>query len=401
MLPYTPVMDLPLARSKYPTVTLSNAGYFLPPSTPKWSLTPVVSTEAIVKAYNLYRHSVVPKTFRDALAATDMLSTTMQEMPKQNRTYSSKVPQDIIDFSRCLMTGSDIRTKATLDLSQGLTLKSRSGFRSRKNPETAFPEGGLLPRPVPAKRLADITNTLHPRDKGILGTDTVFSGNPTSPMAQICADLGSKLVDVFEMPRRTHVPEQIDRFCTRWWSPLVLLSDGAAECKGVAMQAVCTRRDIHQIFRTPGQTKVAVQNFAEAAIGHVTRMATFALVFSGATIRYWFLALEAACFVDRTSAHWYEDISAHSTPYFRIYGQHFPDAGVLKPWGCAALVLLPGDLLSKFKPRTVKMVFVSYAPQYPTYTYGFLNCTTGRVSPTLRTLFFYTRSFRFAMPAVV
>jgi hypothetical protein len=209
-------------------------------------------------------------------------------------------------------------------------------------------------------------------------------------MAQICADLGSKPVDVFEMPRRTHVPAQIDRFCARWWSPLVLLSDGAAECMGVAIQAVCARRDIHQIFRTPGQTKVAVQNFAEAAIGYVTRMATFALVFSGATIRYWFLALEAACFVDRLSAHWYEYIPAYSTPYYRIYGQHFPDAGVLKPWGCAALVLLPGDLLSKFKPRTVKMVFVSYAPQYPTYTYGFLNCTTGRVPHSQDAIFLHT-----------
>ena len=103
------------------------------------------------------------------------------------------------------------------------------------------------------------------------------------------------------------------------------------------------------------------------------------MVYAGATIKYWFLAVEAACFVDRLTAHWYSDIEAYSTPYCRIYGQHYPDASVLKPWGCAALVLHQPDALSKFSIRTSKLIFVSYAPYHPTYTYGFLNPKTGRM----------------------
>jgi hypothetical protein len=238
------------------------------------------------------------------------------------------------------MTPSAVLTKATMAISQGLTLDSRhKGIRSRLDPVTAFPEGGPLARPVPSKRLADVNNTLKPRDRDILGTDTIHSGCSQSPHAQVCVDLGSRFIDVFALTSRTAVPQSIGRFCTRWWSPLVLLSDGAAERKSVEMAAVCLRRDIHQIFRAPGQTKVAVQLFAEAAIGHITRKATHAMVLSGATTRHWFLALEAACFVDRLPAHWCADISACSTPCCKIYGQPFPDARVLQPWGCAALKL--------------------------------------------------------------
>ena len=162
-------------------------------------------------------------------------------------------------------------------------------------------------------------------------------------MAELYVDYVSRFICIFPMPRRTFVPSTVLKFCARWWTPTLLLCDGAGENHSHEMDSICLARNISKIFRTPGQTSVAIQNFSEPAIGHITRRATYALVFSGATIRYWVLATEAACFVDRITAHWYSDLNAFSTPYFRIYGQHFPDANVVQPWGCAALVLIRGE----------------------------------------------------------
>jgi hypothetical protein len=86
---------------------------------------------------------------------------------------STKDPDGILFLSKCLMTPSATIAKATIVISNGLSAKSRSN-RSRKDPVTAFPEGSMEARPVPAKRLADVTDLLTPRDKEILGTDTIF-----------------------------------------------------------------------------------------------------------------------------------------------------------------------------------------------------------------------------------
>ena len=383
MLPCATVPCLTTALANLPQVVVTPPGPFTPPTSSQWSLVPCSSTPI----YTNFAHSVDPASFRQALADTSSLSTALTPATPQNRTYATSAPDDIRDLSRCLMTPSNAITKATISLSHGLSLKSRSGLRLRGDPDISFPEGSLRRRPVPARRLADLTNTLSPAPKEILGGDTVFSCYPPDPMAEVYFDLGSKLIAVYKMPRRTFVARTFQKFCSEWWTPRILMKDGAAENKSRDLEDVCIDKDVCQIFRTPGNSKVAVQNYAEAAIGHITRKATYAMVYAGATIRYWFLALQAACFVDSITAHWYTDISEYSTPYFRIFGQQFPDSGVLHPWGCAALILLPGDSLSKFLPRTVKMIFVSYAPNHPTYTFGFLNCVTGRISHSQDAIF--------------
>jgi len=277
--------------------------------------------------------------------------------------------------------------KATMRISNGLTDASRRGLKSRKDRTNVFPEGGMKANAVPAHPFADTTNTLSCDPIDIVAMDTLFSGDKQNPMAQLFVDYRSRLIEVTPMKSRTHVPMTLKRFLARWWTPRILLHDGAKENASVEMDHICLDRDISQIYRTPGQVKAAVQNFSEPAVGHITRKATFAMVYAGATIRYWVLAIEAACFIDRITAHWYADLAAFSTPYFRVYGQHYPDSSVVQPWGCAALVLRVGGAAHKFKIRTFKMVFVSYAPQHPTYTYGFLNCKTGRTSHSQDAIF--------------
>ena len=67
-------------------------------------------------------------------------------------------------------------------------------------------------------------------------------------------------------------------------------------------------------------------------------------------------------------------------PHEFIYGQpHVDSDGIIVPWGCAALILIRSEIQQKFETKTVKVIFVSYALYYPTYTYGFLDATTGRI----------------------
>ena len=235
-------------------------------------------------------------------------------------------PTDITALARCLMGPSDIIVKATIKLSHGLSRVSKRGLHGRKDISHAFPEGSLKHRPVPAKRLAGVSSQDHESagPKEIVASDTIFSGEPSAPMAQIFVDYISRMIDIFPMPRRTHVPRTLLKFCARWWTPIVFLCDGASENTSLEMETICIERNISQIFRTPGQTSVAIQNFSEPAIGHITRRATYALVFSGGTIRYWILATEAACFVDRITAHWYKDLNAFSTPLFPHTWPPFP-----------------------------------------------------------------------------
>ena len=68
-----------------------------------------------------------------------------------------------------------------------------------------------------------------------------------------------------------------------------------------------------------------------------------------------------------------------ATPYELLHGEPFPDASIIVPFGCAALVLLDEKDLSKFTSRCALMVFIHYADEHPLYTYAFYSPRTKRV----------------------
>jgi hypothetical protein len=63
-------------------------------------------------------------------------------------------------------------------------------------------------------------------------------------------------------------------------------------------------------------------------------------------------------------------------PYTLIFGEPFPDASIVVPFGCGALVLLDKDGREKFQSRCALMVFVHYATSHPMYTYAFYSPRT-------------------------
>ena len=62
-----------------------------------------------------------------------------------------------------------------------------------------------------------------------------------------------------------------------------------------------------------------------------------------------------------------------------VFGEPFPDASIVVPFGCGALVLLDKDDRAKFQTRCALMIFVHYATSHPIYTYAFYSPRTKKV----------------------
>ncbi len=79
------------------------------------------------------------------------------------------------------------------------------------------------------------------------------------------------------------------------------------------------------------------------------------------------------------TATYYSRERIWSTPYTLVYGEPFPDASLVVPFGCGALVLLGKDARSKFKARCALLIFLHYAISHPLYTYAFFSPRSKRV----------------------
>ncbi len=62
-----------------------------------------------------------------------------------------------------------------------------------------------------------------------------------------------------------------------------------------------------------------------------------------------------------------------------MHGEPFPDASIVAPFGCAALILLDKEDRGKFKATCAMLIFVHYALNHPLYTYAFFSPRTKRI----------------------
>ncbi len=67
------------------------------------------------------------------------------------------------------------------------------------------------------------------------------------------------------------------------------------------------------------------------------------------------------------------------TPYTVVFGEPFPDASIVVPFGWGALILLDKADRAKFQSRCALMIFIHYATSHPTYTYSFYSPRTKKV----------------------
>ncbi len=85
----------------------------------------------------------------------------------------------------------------------------------------------------------------------------------------------------------------------------------------------------------------------------------------------WVWAIRTAVFINNITASYFSKERVWATPYELVHGEPFPDASIVFPFGCAALILLDQKDLTKFGNRCAMMVFVHYADEHPLYTYAF------------------------------
>jgi hypothetical protein len=53
----------------------------------------------------------------------------------------------------------------------------------------------------------------------------------------------------------------------------------------------------------------------------------------------WIFAVKTSVFVDKITASYYSRVQQWATPYELVHGEPFPDASIVVPFGCAALIL--------------------------------------------------------------
>jgi hypothetical protein len=106
----------------------------------------------------------------------------------------------------------------------------------------------------------------------------------------------------------------------------------------------------------------------------------YAMVYSGAPLFFWPWAIMDAVFICNITATYYSREQVWSTPYTLVFGEPFPDASIVVPFGCGALILLDKDNCAKFQTRCALMIFIiHYATSHPIYTYAFYSPRTKQV----------------------
>jgi hypothetical protein len=210
----------------------------------------------------------------------------------------------------------------------------------------------------------------------VVFTDTFETGDSKFKYDQAFVDYRSRWDDVIPLRSRTQVGWAFGEFCCRNFTPLVLIRDNISENKGGALMDACHLRGVKSAYICPYTPQ---QDQAENYLGRVTTMASYAMVFSGAPLFFWRWAILCAVFIANILATYYSRESIWSTPYTLLFGEPFPNASIVVPFGCGALVLLDKDDRAKFKTRCVLLSFIHYTTSHPLYTYAFYSPRSKRV----------------------
>ena len=108
-------------------------------------------------------------------------------------------------------------------------------------------------------------------------------------------------------------------------------------------------------------------------------MASFAMVLSGAPMFMWRWAIICACFINNITATYFQKEKVWAIPWELVHSEPFPDASIVVPFGCAALVLLNKDERQKFKGTCAMMIFAHYALSHPLYTFALFSPRTKKI----------------------
>jgi hypothetical protein len=298
-------------------------------------------------------------------------------IPPARRLYDIKSQEDMAQLSIRFLGASADRLVRTVEISNGLhSPASTKNLRVPPIPPHLFPQGRLKTGKSPKVKKGKVGNLHHAGIAEVVFTDTFESGDSRRKYCQVFYDYISRFGYVTAMRSKTEIGDAFADFCCQCWVPLILVRDNAGENVGGSLVHELRARNVRSAFICPHRSK---QNFAEGYIGRITVMASFGMVYSDAPLFMWVHALKAAEFISNITATYYSKQDIWATPYELIHGERFPDASVVVPFECAALILLDSDEQTKFQSRCSLMLFMHYADRHPLFTYAFYSPKTKRI----------------------
>lgn len=297
--------------------------------------------------------------------------------PSARRTFQAEKVEDMAKLSLRFMGAGQDRLVQTLKRSRGLTQASKAkGDNISVVPPLNFPQGrwrtGKTPKVVKGK-----VDCLHRASIAeVCFSDTFEVEDKAYRYGQVFVDYRSRFGDAIPIRSRKKVGWSFGEFCCRHYVPLILIRDNIAENTGGALMEECHRRGVKSAFSSPYKPQ---QDYAEGYLGRLTMMASFAMVLSGAPVFMWRWAIICAAFINNITATFYKREQIWATPWEVLHGEPFPDASIVVPFGCGALIMLTKDEREKFKATCAMVVFVHYALDHPLYTYAFFSPRTKRI----------------------
>ncbi len=287
-------------------------------------------------------------------------------IPPARRLYDVKSQEDMVQLSIRFLGASTDRLIRTVEISNGL--QSPASKKNLRVPPLVFPQGRLKTGKSPKVKKGSVGHLKHAGIAEVVFTDTFETGDSRQRYCQVFYDYVSRFGYVRAMRSKTEIGDAFADFCCQCWVPLILVRDNAGENLGGSIVQELRDRNVQSAFICPYRSQ---QNFAEGYIGRVTVMASFGMVQVGAPLFMWDHAMKAAAFTNNITATFYSSSGVWATPYELVHGERFPDASVVVPFGCAALILLDEYEQAKFKSRCVLMLFMHYADRHPLFTYAF------------------------------
>ncbi len=290
--------------------------------------------------------------------------------PPARRTYDASNPLHMADLSARFMGTGDERLRRTLELNRGLTPVTG------RVPVHPFPQGKFKQGKTPRVSKGKVHHLHRASVAEAVFTDTFETRDSRFRYGQAFVDYRSRYGDVIPLRSRTQVGWAFGEFCCRNFTPLILIRDNISENKGGDLMDQCHARGVKSAYICPYTPQ---QDQAENYLGRVTTMASYAMVYAGAPLFFWRWAILCAVFIARIVATYYSRERIWSTPYTVLFGEPFPDASIVVPFGCGALVLLDKDDRAKFQTRCALLIFIHYATSHPLYTYAFYSPRSKRV----------------------
>jgi hypothetical protein len=251
---------------------------------------------------------------------------------------------------RFMNAGQD-RLVHTISVSRGLSKAPG------KVPPVLFPQGNIKRGKVPIVSKNVVKNLHKGATAEVLFTDTFQTADIAFKYGQAFVDYRSRYGWVYPISSRKLVGLAFSTFCANHFTPVILIKDNVGENIGGDLIEECLRLSVKSAFICPHTPQ---QDHAEGYLGRVTRMASFAMVYSGSPLFTWRWATIAATFINNITACWHSEEQLWAQPHQLVHGEPLADSSIVMPWGCAVLVMLTPDELGKFKSRCALIIFENF-----------------------------------------